>query len=206
MLLYSLKKDGHIIKLPKKGDLSNCENYRGITLLSVPGKIFNRILLERMRDAVDVRLRDHQAGFRRNRSCTDQISTLRIIIEQSLEWNSSLYMNFVDFLKAFDSLHRDTLWQLLRHYGIPAKLIRLIQKSYEEMSCQVVHGGQLTRRFDVKTGVRQGCLLSPFLFLLAIDWVMKQTTDGKKNGIQWTPWSQLDDLDFADDLALLSHS
>ena len=77
--------------------------------MSVPGKVFNRILLERMRDAVDVRLRDHQAGFRRDRSCTDQIATLRIIVEQSLEWNSSLYVNFVDFLKAFDSLHRDTL-------------------------------------------------------------------------------------------------
>ena len=199
-------KDGHIIKLPKKGDLSSCENYRGITLLSVPGKVFNRILLERMRDAVDIRLRDHQAGFRQDRSCTDQIATLRIIVEQSLEWNSSLYINFVDFQKAFDSLHRDTLWQLLRHYGIPAKLTRIIKESYEGMACQVVHGGQLTRRFDVRTGVRQGCLLSPFLFLLAIDWVMRRTTDGQKDGIQWTLWTQLDDLDFADDLALLSHN
>ena len=199
-------KDGHIIKLPKKGDLSSCENYRGVTLMSVPGKVFNRILLERMRDAVDVRLRDHQVGFRRDRCCTDQVATLRIIVEQSLEWNSSLYVNFVDFLKAFDSLHRDTLWQLLRHYGIPAKLTRIIKESYEGMACQVVHGGQLTRRFDVKTGVRQGCLLSPFLFLLAIDWVMRQTTDGQRDGIQWTLWTQLDDLDFADDLALLSHN
>ena len=163
-------KDGHIVKLPKKGDLSRCENYRGVTLMSVPGKVFNRILLERMKDAVDVRLRDHQAGFRRDRSCTDQIATLRIIVEPSLEWNSSLYVNFVDFFKAFDSLHRDTLWQLLRHYGIPAKMTRIIKESYEGMACQVVHGGQLTRHFDVKTDVRQGCLLSPFLFLLAIDW------------------------------------
>ena len=160
-------KDGHIIKLPKKGDLSSCENYRGVTLMSVPGKVFNRILLERMRDAVDVRLRDHQADFRRDRSCTDQVATLRIIVEQSLEWNSSLYVNFVDFLKAFDSLHRDTLWQLLRHYGIPAKLTRIIKESHEGMACQVVHGGQLTRRFDVKTGFVRGafcprsCFSSP---------------------------------------------
>ena len=199
-------KDGHIIKLPKKGDLSNCENYRGITLLSIPGRIFNRILLERMRNAVDNNLRDNQAGFRPNRSCTDQIATLRIIVEQSLEWSSPLYINFVDYRKAFDSLHRNSLWQLLRHYGIPTKFASLIKNTYEGMTSQVFHGGVLTQRFDVKTGVRQGCLLSPFLFLLAIDWVMKKVTDGQRNGIQWTLWKQLDDLDFADDLALLSQS
>ena len=199
-------REGHLIKLPKKGDLSQCGNYRGITLLSIPSKIFNRILLQRMKDAIDPNLRDNQAGFRRNRSCTDQIATLRIIVEQSLEWNSPLMINFVDYEKAFDSIDRITLWKILRHYGIPDKLVRLIQKYYEESSCRVIHDGQFTRSFEVKTGVRQGCLLSPLLFLLTIDWIMKATTENKRNGIQWTLWSQLEDLDFADDLALLSHS
>ena len=199
-------KEGYLIKLPKKGDLSNCANYRGITLLSLPAKVFNRILLERMKNAVDPLLRDQQAGFRRNRSCTDQIATLRIIVEQSLEWNSSLYVNFVDYEKAFDSVDRETLWQLLRHYGVPLKLVGLIKNSYAGMTCRVVHNGQLTESFSVKTGVRQGCLQSPFLFLLAIDWVMKTATAHRRDGIQWTLLEQLDDLDFADDLALLSHS
>ena len=61
------------------------------------------------------------------------------------------------------------------------------------------------RRMDKGSG-HQGCLLSPFLFLLVIDWIIKTTTTGRNNGIQWTLWTQLDDLDFADDLALLSHS
>ena len=95
-------KEEHLLKLPKKGDLSNCNNYRGITLLSIPGKIFSRILLERMKEAVDEHLRDQQSGFRKNRSCTDQIATLRIIIEQSIEWNSPLLVNFIDYEKAFD--------------------------------------------------------------------------------------------------------
>jgi hypothetical protein len=75
--------------------------------------VFNRILMESTRDAVDVRHLGLQAGSRKDRSCTDQIATLRIIAKQSLEWNSSLYINFVVFRKAFDSLRYDTMWQLL---------------------------------------------------------------------------------------------
>ena len=86
-------KEGLLLKLPKKGDLRVCTNYRGITLLSIPGKVLNRFRLERMKAAVDNRLRDQQAVFRQDRSCTDHIATLRIIVEQSLEWNSSLYVN-----------------------------------------------------------------------------------------------------------------
>ena len=199
-------REGHLVKLPKKGDLGNCSNYRGITLLSIPGKVFNRVLLDRIKDAVDAQLRDNQAGFRKNRSCIDQIATLRIIIEQSIEWNSSLFVNFIDYEKAFDSVDRASLWKIMRHYGIPKKIVNLTERMYDGTSCRVLNDGQLTDSFEIKTGVRQGCLLSPFLFILAIDWALKETTAGKKDGIQWTLWSQLDDLDFADDLALLSHN
>ena len=199
-------KEAHLIKLPKKGDLTNCNNYRGISLLSVPGKVFNRVMLDRMKEATDDKLRGNQAGFRRNRSCVDQIATLRIIVEQSLEWNSPLLINFIDYEKAFDSVDRETLWKIMRHYGIPDKLVKLVKATYEGTNCQVFHEGQLSQPFQVQTGVRQGCLLSPFLFILAIDWTMKEATKGQRHGLQWTPWQQLDDLDFADDLALLSQT
>ena len=100
-------------------------------------------------------------------------------------------------------MDRTTLWKLLRHYGVLTKIVNIIKNSYEGMTCKVVHGGKLTNGFQVMTGVRQGCLLSPFLFLLLIDWIMKTATTRRRNGIQWTPWTQLDDLDFADDLAIL---
>ncbi|VDP73970.1 unnamed protein product [Schistosoma mattheei] len=77
-----------------------------------------------MKDAVDAKLRDQQAGFRKDRSCTGQIAILRIIIEHSVEWNSSLYINFIDCEKAFDSVDRGTLWKPLRHYGVPEEIIR----------------------------------------------------------------------------------
>jgi len=77
-------REGYLIKHPKKGNLRNRSDYRGITLLSVPGKIFNRIILERMKGEIDPWLRDQQAGFRPNRICVDQIITLRTRVEQSL--------------------------------------------------------------------------------------------------------------------------
>ena len=79
---------------PQKGDLSLCLNCRGITVLSIRGKVLNIILLNRLKDANDPHLRDHQAEFRENRYCADQIITLHIILEQSLEWNSPLCVNY----------------------------------------------------------------------------------------------------------------
>ena len=159
-----------------------------------------------MKEAVDPKLRDQQAGFRRNRSYADQLDSLRIIVEQSLEWNFTLYFSFIDYEKAFDGVDRDTMWKLLKHYGVPKKIISLIRCTSQDMSCRTAHACQLSKSFEVKTEVRQGCLLSPFFFLLVIDWIMKTTTTGGNNGIQWTLWTQLDNLDLADDLALLSHN
>ena len=120
--------------------------------------------------------------------------------------NSPLYVNFIDYEKAFDSVDRETMWKLLRHYGVPEKIISLILCTFQDMSCRTAHAEQLSESFEVKTGVWQGCLLSPFLFPLVIDWIMKTSTTGRNNGIQWTLWTQLDYLEFADDLALLSHN
>ena len=123
-------KEGYLVKIPKKGDLQECKNYTGIMLLSVPGKVLNRIILEILKKEVDNILRDHQAGFSQDRGCVDQIATVRIIVEQSMEFDSSVYIHFVDYEKAFDSLDRDKRWNLLRQYGIPEKSITLIRNTY----------------------------------------------------------------------------
>ena len=164
-------------------------------LLSIPGKVLTRIILERLKTTLDKRLRVEQAGFRQDRSCTDHIATMRIIIEQSLEWQTPLYTVFVDFQKAFDSVDRDAMWRLMYHYGFPPKFIAIIQQLYEDDTCQVIHDRKLTEPFSVQTSVCQGCLLSPTIFLMVVDWVMRQ----------WTFTKQLEDLDFADDISLLSH-
>ena len=194
---------GVIIKVPKKGTLSDCNNWRGITLLSVPSKIFCKIITHRITSAVDQVLREEQAGFRKGKGCVDQIFALRNIIEQCSEWQRQLYINFIDFQKAFDSIHRDSLWKIMRSYGIPSHIVNIIQQFYTGFSCTV---GTNTTSFVVGSGVRQGCVMSALLFNLAIDWVMRKTTGDKARGIRWTLQSTIEDLDFADDLALLSHT
>ena len=195
---------GLIIKLPKKGDLSQCSNWRGIMLLSVTSKVFSRILLDRINPNLQTNLRKQQAGFRKGRSCTDHIFTLRQIFEQCQEWNASLYANFIDFEKAFDSVHRPALWNILRHYGVPAKIVNIIKLLYTDFHARVICGNKLTDNLKIETGVKQGCILSPFLFCLAIDWIMKESLSNRKTGLQWTFTETLDDLDYADDIVLLS--
>ena len=101
------------------------------------------------------------------------------------------------------SINREVLWRLLRHYGMPDKVVTIIRALYEGFSAQVVHNGQRTQPLNMRTGLRQGCLISPLLFLVALDWVTRTAFD-RKRGIQWTFTTSLEDLVFADDLALLS--
>lgn len=195
--------EGIIIKIPKKGTLNDCNNWRGITLLSIPSKILAKVIIRRISTAIDSKLRDEQAGFRAGKSCSDQIFALRNIIEQCTEWQRGLYLNFIDFEKAFDSIHRNTLWKILRCYGIPEDIVSIIKVFYSNFTCRV---GRSQHSFPIISGVRQGCVMSAMLFNIAIDWVMRKTTEDQPRGIRWNLFSHLDDLAFADDIALMSHS
>ena len=194
---------GVIIKIPKKGSLSDCNNWQGIILLSWPSKIFCKVIIQRITRAVDDLMRNEQSGFRKGCGCTDNIFTLRNILEQCTEWNRDSYVQFIDYRKAFDSIHRYSLWQILRAYDIPQRFINIIKCFYSNFACCI---GQGDLSFEVKTGVRQGYAMSSMLFNIAIDWVLCRTMEDQQRGIRWTPFTILEDLDFADDLALLSHT
>ena len=167
-------KDGIIAKVPKKGDLSLCGNWRGITLSPIALKIFSRILLNRLEPVVDGILRDEQAGFRKGRGCSDQIFIVRHLMQQANEMKVPLSLCFVDFEKAFDSISRRTMGKIMRHYGIPEEFVRVILNMHEGTSCKVMVDGCLTDPFEVKSGVLQGGILSPLLFVLVIDYIMKK--------------------------------
>ena len=110
---------GCTLALPKKGDLGIIKNYRGITLTVITAKFYNALLLNHIRPEVKKVLRKNQNGFRRNRSTTSLIVTIRRIIEQVRAKNFVATILFVDFFKAFDSIHRGKIEQILLEYDLP---------------------------------------------------------------------------------------
>ena len=173
-------------------------------LLPVISKIFGRVLISRIKKDVDNIKRKEQAGFRENRSTTDQIFTLRNILEQVSECNAILYTHFIDVEKAFDYVHRESLWNIMSMYGIPEEFITLVKVMYNNFECPVLEDGETTEWFEVQSGVKQGCAMFGFLFLLANEWITSRTTEGRRTGIPWKFTTVLEDLDLADDIALLS--
>ena len=153
------------------------------------------MLLERIKKGVDKKLRKEQAAFRPKRSTTEQIFTLRNIFEQANEWRACLYVYFVDFEKAFDSIHRESLWNIMRSSGIPEKMVRVIADIYARFECAVADGNVTSDWFMIKLGVKQGFAMSGFLFLLCLDWVMRKATASKRGGIRWNFTTVLEDLD-----------
>jgi len=114
---------------------------------------------------VEQHLRKEQAGFRKHRSCVD----LRIILEQSIEWQAILYVTFIDFEKAFDYVKREIKWLALQECGIAREIMEIIQILYDGFKCKISHEGKLSDFIEVRNGVTQGGVLSPTPFLLILE-------------------------------------
>ena len=160
---------GIVTIVPKKGDLLHCNNNRGITLRSTASKLYQIILLRRMNDGLERLLRENQCGFRKNRSCVDQIYTLRSIIHNFTDYNLPLYINFVDFKSAFDCINREFIWKALDHYGLPSKYIRIVQAFFDGTASAVRVNGELTDWFDVGSGTGQGYIQGPPMFNVVVN-------------------------------------
>jgi exonuclease III len=199
-------KRGHVVPIWKgKGDRQDCNSYRGVTLLSVPGKVFARLLLDRIRSHLLLHQRLEQSGFTPKRSTVDRILALRVLIERKREVNQGLLAAYIDFRKAFDSVNRDALWRLLGKRGIPPKLISLLSALYSGTASAVKLAGCTSDFFPVSTGVRQGCVLAPTLFNACMDWIMERTVAGSDCGISLAG-SKITDLDFADDAVIFAET
>ncbi|KAK3926620.1 LOW QUALITY PROTEIN: Craniofacial development protein 2 [Frankliniella fusca] len=155
--------------LPKKGDLSQCTNYRGIALLCVAYKVFAYYIFRRLSPYASRLVGDYQCRFRPRRSTTDQIVLLRAILEHRWEAGKDTYLLFVDFAKAYDCVHRPSLYNYLAGAGVSQRLVDIIRVSQEASSCAVRFRGSVSDFFDVVSGVKQGDPLAPMHFNLALE-------------------------------------
>ncbi|MCG8431359.1 MAG: reverse transcriptase family protein, partial [Candidatus Omnitrophica bacterium] len=144
-------RDANIITLYKnKGDRSDCNNYRGISLLSIAGKIFARVILKRLQTLAEQVYPEAQCGFRANRSTIDMIFSLRQVQEKCREQQQPLYMAFIDLTKAFDLVSRKGLFQLLKKIGCPPKLHSIVESFHLDIIGAVRFDGSSSEPFDIK--------------------------------------------------------
>eukprot|EP00798_Chlamydomonas_sp_ICE-L_P006783 gene6783-biopygen2694 len=141
------------------------DNYRGISLLSVCSKVYTNVLIDRLKPTIEPTLHEAQCGFRASRGCADQLFTMRRICELSKARRAPLFAAFVDYRKAFDSVNREAMWTLMAARGVDPHLVSLVKEMYNGYSGEVLIQGYRSRKFEMKTGVRQGCALSPLLYL-----------------------------------------
>ena len=133
----------------KKGDLRLAKNYQGITLKSIAAKIYNALLRKRIEPKIDNILRKNQNGFRRNRSTTSQILTIRRILEGVRAKNLQATLLFIDFTKAFDSIHRGKMEEILLAYGLPKETVAAITILYRNTKVKVHSPAGDTEYFNI---------------------------------------------------------
>lgn len=196
--------------LHKKGPKNDVNNYRGISLLPVTYKIFSRLLLNRLEPQVDSLLGEYQGGFRKGRSCAEQILCLKMILKHyNTKTQKNIFISFVDFKKAYDSIDRDTLFDTLKEYHVDQKTINLIKLTLKDTISKVKFRGEVSDPFKIKTGVRQGDGLSPTLFNIVLDKIMRTLWENNNSGANLGTKNQrvqIKCLAFADDLALFAES
>ena len=159
-------KNADVIPIPKKGDLQHCDNWRGISLLDVVGKVFARVIQERLQVIAEKVLPESQCGFRKERGCCDMIFVARQLLEKAREHQESLFTLFVDLRKAYDSVPREALWQVLERCGVPPKMLKVVKSFHVGMQAMVRVGDSMSDSFELSNGLRQGCTLAPTLFNL----------------------------------------
>ncbi len=156
-------KKAIIVPLYKgKGSRSECSSYRGKSLLSVPGKVYGRILTERLMEVTEGKVSEEQGSFRKGRGCVDQVFAMKRLVEEYLGKGKKLYAAFMDLEKAYDRVNREALWSVLQIYDVGGQLLKGIQAFYREVNASVRVGAEFSESFAVEVGVRQGCVLSPW--------------------------------------------
>ena len=179
-------KDATIIHLfKKKGNPRVCDNHRGISLLSITGRILARVLLNRLNEHLEQSgiLPENQCGFRKDRGTIYMTFKARQLQEKYQEQNVDLYMTFVDLTKAFDTVSREGLWKIMAKFGCPAKFIAMVRQFHDAMLARVQNDGEFSDPFPVTNGITQGCVLVSTLFSMMFSAMFTDAFQDGDNGI-----------------------
>ena len=151
-------------------------------------------------------LPDIQAGFRKGRGTRDQIAKICWIMEKAREFQKNIYFCIIDYAKAFDSVDHNKLWEILKEMGIPYQLICLLRNLYAGQEATVRTGHGTIDWFQIGKGVRQSCILSPCLFNLYAEYIMRNAgLDEAQAGIKIARIN-INNLRYADDSTLMAES
>ncbi|VDM05703.1 unnamed protein product [Schistocephalus solidus] len=176
-------KDATIVDLQKKkGNRQLCDNHRVISLLSIAGKIFDRILLNRLNAHLEQGLLpESQCGFRRQRGTIDMIFAARQLQEKCQEMRTHFYTTFVDLTKAFDTVNCDGLWKIMQKFG--CCFTHIVRQLHDGMMARVADNGTVSEAFTVTNGVKQGCVLALTLFSLMFSAMLMDAYRDERPGI-----------------------
>lgn len=191
------------ITLPKKPMATECGDFRTISLMPHVTKLLLRIILERMKSRIDSEVGDTQFGFRPESGTREAIFCLNTACQKYRENKKDIYACFIDYAKAFDRVHHKEIINCLEKIGVDGKDIRLITNLYWHQKAAIRIKGELTPYTSIKRGVRQGCVLSPYLFNIYTEFIFRKTNElpginmGGRN---------INNLRYADDTVLLTEN
>jgi len=196
-----------IVPLHKKGSVDVPDNYRGISLISVLSKLFTFVLHQRLQCWTEENkiIAEEQAGFRKGYSTIDNVFVLHSIIQKYLIRHKKLYVAFIDYKKAFDTINRNVLWSILIKLGIGRKMYNVLRSMYSNVQSCVRCQTGCSEYFSCSKGLKQGCVLSPLLFSCMLQEMTSEVCKYGKHGVQLHPdITIVFTLLFADDVALCS--
>ena len=200
-------KESMVVPVPKKPRTGPCipDDFRGIALTSVVYKAMCTVIKERVVKGAEEKglMSEEQCGFRKGRGCRDQLLTLMLLGKMKMTAKKrGMFGAFIDLKKAYDTIDQAKLWTHLQSMGLGGRLITFMKAAYKDVKCEVRVGGAMSEAFEVRAGLRQGCVLSPILFSLYIDEI---TTRLRQRGMGVTCGNRLiPALLYADDMVLLA--